>query len=936
MIQDITRNIDIVEQSINWANKYCKDTFPKNAFKNYRRELKKIKEALAENCSAAAYGQSQVGKSYLMSSLLSTPESPFVITNDGKKYSFIDEINASGGENTQSESTGVITRFTIRQNNELMSNFVKLTNLSVVDIILLLVDSYYNDVQISADTTFSKEDIDKKLQELSELWIDKSKQYNVITEDDIKDICDYLKDIIGNNAVNICHSKFCDVVGSVINYISPDEWFKVFGLLWNENIELNKLFNTIINEYKKIQFKINVYVPFDAVLRKNGTLLKVDWLDLVCGVDKGNTKDILYTDVYDENGKLIAKDFSKACLSALIGELTFVLPKEIANERKFLKSIDLLDFPGARSRERFREEQLKEVLPTILRRGKVAYLFNKYSRSLKISSVLFCHHNDQKTEATIGNSINNWVEENIGETPEIRANVIEKTKSISPLFFVCTKFNKDLEKLKIETASTRIKDDHWKRFDRTIPEIIGPEDWFEKWVVKGGVFSSSNFQNIYLLRDFYWSSKNQVFDGYNEEKGTIETEFHKFDEYPNYFEDLRKSFLENNFVKKHFYNPEQTWNDVATINNDGSKAIIRNLDAISEDLDQARKERYKTKLLSIKNEILNKLSVYYESEDLEEKNKKVRQIVGDLKLKTEFAFGEKPELFGCIIDSLMISSVEIRTLAYDILVRYIEEPKTVSAIKMIRALAKIDTKDDRNTNITKLCERYSKQESELKNYFHEQGIDLEDIISDKSELLATIPDVITKHITECWVNHLNKQVKNIKDFLPYSDEIVYMIISLFNKLEIKKIISDTINNYYTLFDNNSLPNVIGDYASLTFNNFVSTIGREYISNTDIENIAKKAEKCNLKIDISSSLINPSSEQQSLLDVLSALDQSGNEINNTLIDLSVLKRLPFWNSFQRWENFITIGLLYINDISSVDPIANSELKTIMDINTNLYK
>lgn len=42
-------------------------------------------------------------------------------------------------------------------------------------------------------------------------------------------------------------------------------------------------------------------------------------------------------------------------------------------------------------------------------------------------------------------------------------------------------------------------------------------------------------------------------------------------------------------MQRHFANPEQTWNDVATINNDGSKAIIRNLDAIASVLEDARK-----------------------------------------------------------------------------------------------------------------------------------------------------------------------------------------------------------------------------------------------------------------------------------------------------------------------------------------------------------
>lgn len=69
MIQNINSQIAEIERSIAWAKKFDKSTFPVEELKEYRRRLKKIANALSENCSAAAYGESQVGKSYLMSSL---------------------------------------------------------------------------------------------------------------------------------------------------------------------------------------------------------------------------------------------------------------------------------------------------------------------------------------------------------------------------------------------------------------------------------------------------------------------------------------------------------------------------------------------------------------------------------------------------------------------------------------------------------------------------------------------------------------------------------------------------------------------------------------------------------------------------------------------------------------------------------------------------
>ena len=67
MLQDIKQHIDLVDGSIAWAKEFGKESFPYDVFKEYRRKLKRIYAALEENCSAAAYGESQVGKSYLMS-----------------------------------------------------------------------------------------------------------------------------------------------------------------------------------------------------------------------------------------------------------------------------------------------------------------------------------------------------------------------------------------------------------------------------------------------------------------------------------------------------------------------------------------------------------------------------------------------------------------------------------------------------------------------------------------------------------------------------------------------------------------------------------------------------------------------------------------------------------------------------------------------------
>jgi hypothetical protein len=117
-----------------------------------------------------------------MSSLLSSPEAPFVITNAEKSFSFIDDINPSGGNNAKVESTGVITRFTLQKDNNLMKDYVKILNLSVVDIILLLTDSYYNDIKINPDNVLKYDDINRQLEQMGGLW-----NAHIIQQDKIRE-----------------------------------------------------------------------------------------------------------------------------------------------------------------------------------------------------------------------------------------------------------------------------------------------------------------------------------------------------------------------------------------------------------------------------------------------------------------------------------------------------------------------------------------------------------------------------------------------------------------------------------------------------------------------------------------------------------------------------------------------------------------------------
>ena len=79
----------------------------------------------------------------------------------------------------------------------------------------------------------------------------------------------------------------------------------------------------------------------------------------------------------------------------------------------------------------------------------------------------------KKNEPTLGDTINEWIEHNIGKTPEERSECLMRTNGVSPLFFIATKFNIELERNKLDTPTNReTLEEHWKRFKTVIPEII--------------------------------------------------------------------------------------------------------------------------------------------------------------------------------------------------------------------------------------------------------------------------------------------------------------------------------------------------------------------------------------------------------------------------------------------------------------------------------
>ena len=578
---NIDNLLQIIDQSNAWVASALKAEKQSNARKrllNYKRQLNKKKFALAGNPAAAIYGESQMGKSYLVSSLLSEPERPFrIIDGKGEKYDFINQINPIGG---RSEATSLVTRFSTAYEFKNPDFPVQAKLLSPADIILVLCDSYYNDVKAKIDFTLREDDINRTIIELSKNKENQQTRQGLLKEEDILDISDYFSENFSTKSTNVIHSKFFEITAANIDKFKPEEWHEVFELLWNKNPDISKIFSDLVKYYAKLDFSEIIYLPINAVLRDYGTLLDVERLyEISKSKENIDNKFIATTPILLINGQneRIISDFSKSFLCALSAELIFQVPKELETSKAFLKHTDLLDFPGARHRLGINEEDIGvNVIPQMLLRGKVAYLFKKYSKAEKINIFLFCHNNQQSAQSVMPELLKSWIDEMIGNSPQVRQTFISKSK-IPPLFVISTMFNIDLEyDLNNDNRANRsYSDNRWfRRFDRVLKmEIFGSENEQYKWV-ENWTLDSSTFKNIYLLRDFYYSSevKSKVYTGYNEYKRELSEVTHS--NYPEFLTDLKESFVEYPFVKNHFEDPGFAWNSAVSINDLNGSLIV--------------------------------------------------------------------------------------------------------------------------------------------------------------------------------------------------------------------------------------------------------------------------------------------------------------------------------------------------------------------------
>jgi hypothetical protein len=535
---------DTATAAIDWldaAGDLVRDEGPAMA-RDFRRETlraRKLAAAARRPMCVSVFGPSQQGKSYLIASLARKGDALTMIRFGEEVRDFVADINPDGGK----ESTGLVTRFTIRPVMGLPGMPVACRMLSETDIIKIMANAFMED--FDRDTVTALEP--KRIEDIMAKMRAKAGRDPVdrMSEDDVYDMFEYFERYFRNHPTHVAlKPAYWREMETLGPRLSIQDRTEMFGLLWNLTPTMTRVATKLVLALGQLDFPDEAFAPMAAIEPKRSSIIDVETM---APLGEDSTDKL---PVATRMGR--RADLERAVLTAIVAELQLQLADKPFD---FFDHTDLLDFPGARTRGKESaqnaEKEAQNNIFLLFRRGKVAYLYQRYLAEQELTSMLLCLKHSNQEVATVPFMVNDWISSTHGAMPEAR-----KGRETA-LFLIYTMFDVEFA-LKAGQQDDAVE--RWStRIETTLHSYLGKShDWVESWT-PGKAFNNT-----------YWLRNPAVRDeGLLDYDGKTEARFRN----PDRMAMLRGTFLSNHDVQKHFADPGLAW-DSAMALNDGGIAYI--------------------------------------------------------------------------------------------------------------------------------------------------------------------------------------------------------------------------------------------------------------------------------------------------------------------------------------------------------------------------
>lgn len=615
------------------------------ALRRSRNVARRLGRAAVRPLSVGVFGMSQAGKSYLISTLARAADGRLQTVLDGHKLDFIADINPPGGGK---EATGLVTRFT-RQRPQTPTSFpVELTLFSEADLVKVLGNSYFNDFDRERKAELKADAVAQHLAALKPL-----RQPNPtggLDEDDMVDLLDYFSKRYSKSMEALRADFWRDAI-ELAPRLPAEARGQLLSVLWGiDNGALTETYVRLRDALARIGGARTVFAPLAALVQRNGdgfewspdSILNVDVLNRL-GKDDGEPLSVLPM-LAGEPGPVTA--LPRSLLAALTAEMTFVLADPpVAGS---LERIDLLDFPGYRGRlkvatldEVRKDPKLADANPVaqLLLRGKVAFLFERYTEDQEMNLLIMCTRCDIQIEITeLGPVLDTWVHSTQGETGADRA------RRPPGLLWVITQLDKRLTP-KPGTSEALQREEWTSMVHITLLERFAQCEWLQNWS------DGRPFDNVFLVRKPGFLGA--VLDTAETAAGIVE-----YGLLPGEVERLagqRAIFISNDSVVRHIREAGTAWDAALQPNDGGMRRLAAYLDQVA--LPETKLERIAEQARIKASTVNGWLEPYFFAEGADALQKK-KKVADDIAAAIE----EHADSFGELLGQLQPLAEHLRRL----------------------------------------------------------------------------------------------------------------------------------------------------------------------------------------------------------------------------------------------------------------------------------
>ncbi|MBS0521398.1 MAG: virulence factor [Proteobacteria bacterium] len=603
-----------------------------------RNQSRKLARAARRRMCVGVFGPSQAGKSYLVSILASRDGRPFQARFADRTYDFLREINPPGNR----ESTGLVTRFGLGLSDVSPDFPVRVRLLTQTDIVKILGNSFLLDFD-HQKAAFERPDggaIRKRLAELRGKVMPTPP--GDLDADDVLDLIEYFDTFFAGITAEL-RTDFWREAIDLAPRLSGRDRARLWSVLWYDFQPFTDLYLTLYEGLEKLAFAPEALLGMDALIPREKSIIDVLTLDRL-GADSADT--LLVRPKQADRAASSDARLPRSLVCALTAELSVAIDEKPWD---FFDHTDLLDFPGARSRLKL--ASLEDVakakgvaeganpLRELLLRGKVAYLFQRYAAERELSAMLLCIPDGNQEVRDLSDMMTAWIDQTMGATPA------ERAKQKNALFLVLSKMDREFEQKAGETEESRRL--RWSaRLNNSLVNNFRGE-WPGNW-------NGQPFSNTYWLRNPTVIDERLMDYAGGRETGVAEAFAQRAIE-------LRRHFIENFDVQRHFVDPARAWDEAFKANDGGVSYLVQNLIPVCDPA--IKRSQVRGQLAVQVRRLVDRLAGFHSASDGDARAKK-RELVHTV--LRGLATCIQQQLFGELIAALQVADSALRDIYFRI------------------------------------------------------------------------------------------------------------------------------------------------------------------------------------------------------------------------------------------------------------------------------